>query len=91
MKLMSGVTKWAVTIHGSGDSQGWAVFYASKALTQCLQERQSKKKGGGFFFFNVRQRANRERDIRWQEKAYSKRKGWGREEGVNADGREGER
>lgn len=44
MKLMTEVTKWAVTIHGSGDSQGWAGFYTSQALTQCSHERQSKKK-----------------------------------------------
>lgn len=52
MKLMTGVTKWAVTIHGSGDSQGWAGFYAGQALTQSAAreiEHQKKKRTREFF------------------------------------------
>lgn len=46
MKLMTRMTKWAVTIQGSGDSQGWArlLCWPSANTVSCKQERQSKKK-----------------------------------------------
>lgn len=53
MKLMTGVTKWAVTIHDSGDSQGWAGFYTGQALTQSAARetvRNKKRKRTSEFF-----------------------------------------
>lgn len=91
MKLMTGMTKWAVTIHSSGDSQGWAGFYAGQALTQSA--------AGEFFFFffkvgvGGRVCGARGGDIRWQKNAYGKRmerKGGGGESEWQG-GREGKR
>lgn len=71
MKLMTGMTKWAVTVQGSGDSQGWAGFYAGQALTQsAARETEQKKKRKKNSFLKVRREENRERDIRWQKDAY---------------------
>lgn len=87
MKLMTRVTKWAVTIHGSGDSQRWAGFCAGQALTQSTAretEQNETRRRGQRVFFKVRQG-----DIRWQRDADSKRNGGRR--GAEAGGRGVER
>lgn len=62
MKLMTRMTKWAVTIHGSGDSQGWAGFYASQALTQsAARETELEKKREEFFQGEVGRKQRGER------------------------------
>ena len=67
MKLMTRMTKWAVTIQDSGDSQGWAGFYTGQALTQsAARETKQKKK---IFFQGEAGRKQRERDIIWQKDA----------------------
>lgn len=49
MKLMTRMTKWAVTIQGSGDSQGWAGFYAGQVLTQSAASKRDRAKKKKFF------------------------------------------
>lgn len=91
MKLMAGMTKWAITIQGSGDSQGWARLLRrpSANTVSCERDRAGGEKKC-FFFFKVRQEDNRGRETSdgrrmhkgWGEKGGDKREcesGWERE------------
>ncbi len=60
MKLMTAMTKWAVTVQGSGDSQGWAGFYTGKALTQSAERETEQKKK--YLFQGEAGRKQRERE-----------------------------
>lgn len=79
MKLMTGMTKWAVTIQGSGESPV-AGLYTSQALTKSVaRETWIFSRLGG-------EKTEGERDIRWPKNAYGNRMEKKRE--TKANGRE---